>query len=240
MERMDGKVVVITGASGGLGRAMVQVFGETGAHLFLVGRDTTALEDVSRGVPVRTRTHFADLSESGGANDALAAAWEHYGHVDALINCAGTFVWRRFVDLREQDWATTLDTNLTVPFRLALAFGRRAASKGTRGAIVNIGSIHGALGDANAVPQCAAKAGLQGLTRAVAEALRELGIRVNAILPGSIASNSADRTTQSLASKITQRDIAELAHFLVSDRTQGMTGACIEAYGVTRPVIAAG
>ena len=102
---------------------------------------------------------------------------------------------------------------------------------------MNIGNVHGAVGDGHAVPQCAAKAGLVGLTRALAEAGRAYGIRVNSIAPGAIAPHSAQRLGDDLLGRVTQGDVAQLAVWLASPSASAVTGVSLDVFGGSRPAL---
>jgi len=235
------KVAIIIGGSQGLGAAIAAAFADAGARLLLVARTLENLEGIARQLAGRgpgVETLAADITEGEGAAEAVSAAVGHFGRVDVLVNCAGTFLWRSFSEISASDWRQTIETNLTAPFLLTQAMAARLMEQGHGGAVINIASIHGEVADGNVVPQCAAKLGLVGLTRASAEALRPHGIRVNAISPGAIEPGSADRLSTDLQSKITQGDVAQAAVYLASDQARGITGANLEAFGVTRPVVA--
>lgn len=235
------KVAIIIGGSQGLGAAIAGAFADAGARLLLVARSREKLERVARDLTGRgpgVETLATDVTASKGAATVVSAGVEQFGRVDVLVNCAGTFLWRSFSEISAADWRQTLETNLTAPFLLTQAVAARFVEQGHGGVVINIASIHGEVADGNVVPQCAAKLGLVGLTRASAEALRPHGIRVNTISPGAIEPDSAGRLSDGLQSKITQGDIAQAAVYLASDQARGITGANLEAFGVTRPVVA--
>ncbi len=238
---LEGKVAIISGGSQGLGLAIAQTFAKAGAKMLLVARTRSKLESAARELTDQGATVEilgADVADAEEAAKAVATAVEHFGHIDSLINCAGTFLWKGFTDISAAEWQSTLDINLTAPFLLTQATARKLIEQGKGGSIINIASIHGEVADENVVPQCATKLGLVGLTRASAEALRSHGVRVNAISPGAIQPDSANRLSEGLQGKITQRDIAQMAVYLASDDACGITGANIEAFGITRPVVA--
>ena len=240
---LQGKVAVVTGAARGLGLSIAAAFARHGASVVLVGRDATALQSavtlIQHNGGVATAV-VLDITSPHAANNVITAAVAAFGHVDILVNSAGAFVMQSLVDITPDEWQRTLDTNLTAPFLLIQAFVRHQLAAGLKGGVINIGSVHGLVGDAQAVPQCASKYGVVGLTRAAAEACREYGIRVNAISPGAIEAESADRTTHQLGSQVTQGDVAQLAVYLASDLANAVTGAIVDVFGVTRPVIANG
>jgi NAD(P)-dependent dehydrogenase (short-subunit alcohol dehydrogenase family) len=236
------KVAIVTGGGKGLGSAIGLALAVDGAKVLLVSRDDDALR--SSEAKVReyggTATVLAtDLTAPDAAQSVVARALDEFGGLDILVNCAGVFTWKRFFDLSSDDWDTTIATNLTAPFFLSREAARAMVEQGRGGCIVNIASIHGLVGDPNVVPHCASKAGLIGMTKAMAEALREDNIRVNAIAPGAIEPNTEAKRGESTREKVTQSDVASLAAYLASDLSRSVTGAVIEAYGSTRTVIKA-
>ncbi len=237
---LDGKVAIVTGGGGGLGSAICQALAIDGAKIVVVGRDEkkceAALERV-RSVDSEAVSCCVDLTQPESPDKVVAAATAAFGGIDILVNCAGVFVWKKMLDQTREDWDRTLGTNLSAPFFVTQSVARTMVEQERGGAILNITSIHGALGDASVVGHCASKFGLVGLTKAAAEALREHGIRVNAIAPGQIAPDSGDRRGASPQEPVTQCDIATLAVFLVSDLSRTLTGSVIDAWGNTRGVI---
>ena len=238
---LAGKVAVITGGAEGLGLAIAEAYATEGAAVLLVARRPAALDAAQqqlRGLPGQCATLALDVTTPQAGEHITQAALQHFGSWDTLVNCAGIFVWKKALDLSFDDWQKTLDTNLTAPYRLSECLARHLIQQARGGSIINIGSIHGTIGDGNAVPQCAAKFGLLGLTKALAEAFRDNQIRVNAIVPGAIEATSSGRLSLSGAQLVTQGDVAQLAVYLASDRARFITGATIDAFGLTRPIIA--
>ncbi|HET6345817.1 MAG TPA: SDR family NAD(P)-dependent oxidoreductase [Myxococcota bacterium] len=236
------KVAVITGGGQGLGLAIAREFGGAGAHVLLVGRTepvlTAARGQVAAVSGGRVETLLLDVAEPAAGDTLVRTTAALFGAWDILVNSAGAFVFKSFLELSDEDWNRALATNLSAPFRLTRAWVKDLVAKKRGGVVLNIGSVHGAVGDANAVPQCAAKAGLIGLTRAMAEACREHGVRVNAIAPGAIAADSSHRLSVSSEALVTQGDVAQLATYLASDKACCITGTTVDAFGMTRPVIA--
>ncbi|MEM7230841.1 MAG: SDR family oxidoreductase [Planctomycetota bacterium] len=236
---LDGKVVVVTGASQGLGKATAEALAVDGASVFLVARREAELQQVAdeAGKHGEAEIFAGDITDRSVAPQIMAACKERFGKIDALVNCAGVFVWQKFFDLSPDDWDRTIATNLSAPFFLTQEAGRAMVDQGRGGAIVNIASIHGSLGDPSVVPHCASKFGLVGLTKASAEALRDYDVRVNAISPGAIDPDSGHRRSQSLKEKVTQADIATLTVFLVSHLALSITGSVFDMHGSTRAAI---
>ena len=240
---LTGKVAVVTGGARALGLGMAQAMAQQGARLMLVGRDDAALRAATAAVQQvggEARHVTIDVTQAQAPQAIVDATHAAFGAIDTWINSAGAFLMQSLVDVTPDSWHRTVDTNLTAPFMCAQAFVRYRSAHGQGGSILNIGSVHGALGDAQAIPQCASKHGVVGLTRALAEACRDYGIRVNAIAPGAIAPQSADRLSVDADTLVTQGDVAQLAVYLASDLASAITGAVVDVFGVTRPVIANG
>jgi NAD(P)-dependent dehydrogenase (short-subunit alcohol dehydrogenase family) len=183
MSQLEGKVVLVTGASRGIGLAIARALGEEGARLILLGRDGAALQAAAARVKGAALVLRADVTRPGDAKRALAAVRKRLRRLDVLVNNAGVFAYKPFARTSLADWKRNLETNLTSLFlmtREALPLLRRS-----RGHLVNILSISSREAFPNCSAYCASKFGALGLTRVLREELRPLGIRVTAILPGS-------------------------------------------------------
>lgn len=239
---LDDKVAIVTGSSRGLGLAISQTLGADGASVLVVSRTE---EGMKAGLArlatsgVRAEGFVGDLTEPESPSRVVARALDCFGRLDILVNSAGIFVWKKLLDLTEKDWNQTLATNLSAPFFLLQAAARAMIEAGRGGSIINITSIHGLVGDPHVAAHCAAKFGLTGLTQSAAEALREFDIRVNAVAPGSIEPESAEKRGSSPRQKVTQGDVATLVAFLASDLSRTITGATLEAFGSTKKIIKA-
>ncbi len=241
MEKLlQGKRAIVTGGNRGLGFAIASALAIDGAQVMLVARTSPQLNAAAAQIREvgGIATHFAaDISDPASAEAIVQATLNELGGVDILVNNAGIFVWKRFLDLPRQDFERSIALNLAAPFHLSQAAARVMVRQGQGGSIINIASIHGKVADPNTVAHCASKFGLIGLTKAAAEALREYNIRVNALCPGAIESNSADRRAASPREKVTQADIATLCVYLTSDLSNSITGAAIDVPGNTHTVI---
>lgn len=239
--RLENKVAVITGGAGGLGLSVALTFAQEGASVVLLGRNTERLDKAKASVEAvgaKCLTLVANAADPDSIAKALSEAQEKMGALDILVNSAGVFIWKGFLELEPAQWQTTLDSNLSAAFFATQAFARQAVAANRKGAVINVSSIHGSVGDGGVVPHCASKFGLIGLTEASAEALRGSGVRVNCLSPGAIEPDSADRTSDSLESQVTQGELAKMCVFLGSDESGNLTGTNLNAFGVTRPVIA--
>jgi NAD(P)-dependent dehydrogenase (short-subunit alcohol dehydrogenase family) len=241
---MRGKVVLITGGSRGLGRAMALGFAEAGADLIIASRRLASCEEVARSVEARGGRAMACACHVGRWQecDALAdAAYARFGKIDVLINNAGKSpLYDRPVDINEQLYDSVLDVNLKGPFRLSAVIGQRMVDAG-RGAIINISSIAAIRPRKNVITYAAAKAGLNAMTEAFADAYGP-AVRVNAILPGPFLTDIAKawdmeafarRAATSIALRRGGRaeEIVAAALYLASDHASYTTGAVLRIDG---------
>jgi NAD(P)-dependent dehydrogenase (short-subunit alcohol dehydrogenase family) len=243
MQRLlEDKAAIVTGGSQGLGLAIATTLAMDGASVLIAARTEEKVQRAVAQIESRggvARGLVADVTAPGAAARIVQAALAAFGRLDILVNNAGAFVWKRFFDLTADDWQRTIATNLTGPFFLMQEAARVLADQKRGGSIINITSIHGSVGDPNVAAHCASKFGLEGITRSAAEALREHDIRVNAVAPGSIEPDSAEKRGESPRKKVTQADVATLVSYLASDLARSITGATIEAHGSTRMAIKA-
>jgi NAD(P)-dependent dehydrogenase (short-subunit alcohol dehydrogenase family) len=238
----EGRVVLVTGATSGIGRALASAFASEGAAVAITGRRSTVLSEVAseiEGVGGRAIGIEGDARDEAHANDAVARAVEAFGGLDVLVNNAGVIGSGPFETTTTAEWDRVLDTDLKGPF-----FFSRAAIphlKGRPGAsIVNLASVAGVRPYANLGPYCVAKAGLDMMTECMALELAPHGVRVNSVNPGVVVTDlhNASRAVPDYAaflerSKQTHplgfvgstQDVVEMVLFLASDRARWVTGA---------------
>lgn len=176
--------VLITGATSGVGEATAKLFAKRGARVALLGRRSAELQRVAAEIDAGAHTVVADVSDAGVVKNAVRSAIHVLGGLDVAVNAAGVAGHVALEDLTEDHWHEVLETNLSGTFYVA----REAALHMRRhggGAIVNVASDLAAIGVPGLVHYCAAKAGVVGLTRALALELAPL-VRVNAVCPGPI------------------------------------------------------
>lgn len=240
-------IVIVTGASSGIGRAAALRFARDRATVVAVGRDTAALTDVvdeiertgGKGVPV-----VADVTASG-APDAIIERASALGGLHALVNAAGIIASGSVETTTDAAWDEMIDINLRAPFRLMRAAAPLLAS--SRGSIVNVSSVTGLRAFPGVLSYCVSKAGVDHLTRCAALELAPRGVRVNAVNPGVVVSNLHRRSgmgepeyanflerskqTHPLGRAGSTDEIAELIVFLASDRAGWITGETIAIDG---------
>jgi NAD(P)-dependent dehydrogenase (short-subunit alcohol dehydrogenase family) len=233
------RTVLVTGASRGIGRSIALRFAEEGARLALVARteaELLATASLVQKAGARTVAIPTDIRDSAGAEACVERAEDELGEIDVLVNNAGVFLWRPFLNLSPEEWDLVVATNLTgaANFCRAVIPGMM---RRRRGRIVNVSSIHGMRGEANLAAHSAAKFGLIGLTQSLAREFREFNIAVNAVCPGTVENKedetgAADRA-EPLAEKLWPRDVARTVLFLASDDAAAITGAALEVFGGT-------
>jgi NAD(P)-dependent dehydrogenase (short-subunit alcohol dehydrogenase family) len=188
---MAGRVALVSGASSGLGRATAVALAQAGADVALLARGQPDLEQAAAEVERAGRRALvlvADLADAQALTGAVARVVEAFGRVDVLVNAAGTDVPAPVAELAVSDWDRVLAVNLRAPFVLAkAAFPHMRAAGG--GTVVNVSSVAGKRGWANAAAYCASKFGLTGLTQALAAEGRAHGIRACVLYPGAMATS---------------------------------------------------
>lgn len=235
MKELKGKVVIVTGAAGNLGRAVSRAFAARGARLALVDLDQNALEDARLALPAGTdaASFAADLMSA----DSVAAVAErigaHFGRVDVLANIAGGFTMGPPLhETTDRDWDFMMDLNARTVFNCCRAFvpGLLAAGDGR---IINVSARAATRGTGHMAPYCASKAAVITLTESLADELKDQGINVNCIMPGTVDTpqNRAAMPDQDHERWVPVEALADVILFLASDAARGVTGAAIPVYG---------
>ncbi len=241
-----GKVVLVTGAQQGIGRAMAEEFAAAGADVVINWLDDeAAAQAVATAVRARGRralTLRGDLGRIDEARGLVAAAEAGLGPVDVLINNAGVFPRVAFLEMGERDWDYVLDVNLKGMCFCAQAAARSMVAAGRAGSIVNLTSGAAYRGSPRGVHYCASKGGVLSLTRQMALELAPYRIRVNAIAPGltdtaqpryggSEAEIAASGRLIPLGRLVRPEEVARAALFLASDQAGFITGHTMHVNG---------
>jgi 3-oxoacyl-[acyl-carrier protein] reductase len=240
MFRLDGKVALITGASGGIGSAIARALHGQGAAVVLSGTRTEALETLAADLGERAFAHPADLRDPAAPDALVAAAEQAAGPLSILVNNAGFTRDMLALRMDDADWNSVLEVDLTAPFRLARA-ALRGMLRRRAGRIINISSIVGAAGNAGQANYAAAKAGLIGLTKALAQEVASRSVTVNVVAPGLIdtamtavlSEQNKARAVQAIPlGRIGQpMDVAAAVAYLSSDEAGWVTGATLHVNG---------
>lgn len=189
---LSGRVCIVTGASGGIGRQVARMLAAEGASLLLVARRQEALAEtagacLSDSAQARVRTLAADITRPAAANDVVRACVAGFDRLDVLVNCAGTSRARRLEQLRDEDWQAQWDLNVMAPMRLMRAAAPLMSSAGW-GRIVNVSSSSGRRPSGSLeMPYSVTKAAELSLSRAFADLYAPRGVLVNAVTPGPVA-----------------------------------------------------
>jgi 2-dehydro-3-deoxy-D-gluconate 5-dehydrogenase len=183
--RLDGKVALVTGGNGGLGQAIARGLRAVGAEVVVTGRDAAknreAADDHGAGNVLEL-----DVRDEAAVEAAIGEVSGRHGRLDVLVNNAGVGGSYSVLDMTLEEWRLLVDTSLTGSFLCAKHGARAMIAAGDGGAIINLGSMYSVFGPPRAVGYASAKAGILGLSRALAVELAPHGIRSNAILPGWI------------------------------------------------------
>jgi NAD(P)-dependent dehydrogenase (short-subunit alcohol dehydrogenase family) len=242
---LQGRCVLVTGASSGLGAHFAGLLADAGARVWLAARRTDRLQALQS--ELRARGHRVDsIALDVTAGERVAAAFDAMAAADALpdvvINNAGVGLGTPALETSEADWDQVLDTNLKGAWLVATEAARRLVAAGRAGSIVNIASILGERVGASVAPYAASKAALVHLTKALALEWARHGIRVNALAPGYIVTDInreflASEPGEKMRKRIPQRRFGEPGDLdgplllLASDAGRYMTGALLAADG---------
>jgi 3-oxoacyl-[acyl-carrier protein] reductase len=244
MKLLDGKVVLVTGASRGIGRGIVKVLAAHGANLaftYLSSPDKAAeLEQELKASGINAKGYKSDASDFKAAEELITAVIADFGRIDCVVNNAGITRDNLLMRMTEEQFDEVIRTNLKSAFNITKAV-QKPMLRERRGSIINMSSVVGVKGNAGQANYAASKAGMIGLTKSVALELGSRNIRCNAIAPGFIETEMTDalnadvvkgwREAIPLKRGGTPEDVANLVLFLASDLSSYITGQVINVDG---------
>ena len=237
---LTGRVALVTGSTRGIGRAIAETLSECGARVAIVGRDAAKAADVASSISPEARGFSCDVADPASVVALVSAVEEAFGSVDILVNNAGLTRDNIMLRLKDDDWDAVIDANLRGAF-VAIRAATRGMMKRRWGRIINMASVVGLVGNKGQTNYAASKAGLIGLTKAVAKEFASRNILANAIAPGFIETDMTAAMTpearKSLEGSIplerlgSPRDIAAMVAFLASDHASYITGQVLVVDG---------
>lgn len=244
MGLLNEKVVLVTGASRGIGKGIVQILAKEGANIaftYLSSEEKAkALEDELKANGVKAKGYKSDASQFDAAQELVDAVMADFGQIDVLINNAGITKDNLLMRMTEEQWDDVMRINLKSAFNLTKAV-QRPMLKARKGSIINISSVVGVSGNAGQSNYSASKAGMIGFTKSIAQELGSRNIRCNAIAPGFIETEM----TEVLGEEVIKQwkdsiplkrggsveDVANVCTFLGSDMSAYVTGQVINVCG---------
>jgi 3-oxoacyl-[acyl-carrier protein] reductase len=237
---LTGKTALVTGATGGIGAAIAKALHKAGATVAISGTRQPALDALKAELGERVHTIACNLGDPADVEKLVPAAEAAMGGLDILVNNAGVTRDGLAMRMKDEDWQSVIDINLTSNFRLS-----RAAMKGMmkkrQGRIINVTSIVGVTGNPGQANYVASKAGLIGLTKSLAQELATRNVTVNCVAPGFIATPMTDVLNEKQKEAILGRipsgrmggpdDIAAAVLYLASDEAGYVTGQTLHVNG---------
>jgi 3-oxoacyl-[acyl-carrier protein] reductase len=239
MFELVGRTALVTGASGGIGEAIARRLHAQGAGVILAGRRREALDALAAALGERIRVEVAELADADAAEQLVNRA-ETDGGLDVLINNAGLTRDNLALRMRDEDWQTVLDVNLSAAFRL-IRSALRGMMRRRWGRIVNITSIVALTGNPGQANYAAAKAGMIGMTKSLAAEVASRGITVNCVAPGFIQTPMTEALSEEQRTWLLERvplgrlgsgaDVAAAVGYLASEEAAYVTGQTLHVNG---------
>ena len=240
MFRLDGKVALVTGATGGIGAEIARALHGQGAKVALSGTRVEVLEALAAELGEGARAFPANLTDTAAPAALVEGVEKAFGQLDILVNNAGMTRDGLAMRMPDKDWADVLEVDLSAPFRLARA-AMRGMMKRRSGRIISIASIVGVTGNPGQANYAAAKAGLIGMSKSLGQELASRGITVNVVAPGFIRTPMTDALNEQQKARLMERiplgrmgesgDVAAAVAYLASDAAGWVTGQTLHVNG---------
>ncbi len=239
--QLKDKVAIVTGAARGIGLGIVKRFSSEGARVIAVDIEKESGSSAIKDIENTSFVH-CDVGDAAQIRSLVQSALNTHGHIDICVNNAAILRTGDVLDISEQDYEAVLRVNLKGPFLLSQAVARHMVEQQS-GSIVNMSSVNGTMTIPNILPYNVSKGGIDQLTRVMAVALADKGVRVNSIGPGSILTEMLEKVMvdDTARRKILSRtpmlrcgtvdEVASVAVFLASDDSSYITGQCIYCDG---------
>ena len=237
---LSGKKALVTGASGGIGQAIARALHAQGAHVALSGTREDVLKELVGELKERVHAVPADLGSAEGIESLYAQAQEALGGLDILVNNAGLTRDMLMMRMKDEDWQKVIDVNLTAAFRLSRAC-LKGMMKNRWGRIISITAVVGGTGNAGQANYAASKAGLTGMTKALAAEVAGRGITANCVAPGFITTPMTDDLSEDVKARVMANipagrfgegeDVAAGVVFLASQEAGYITGQTLHING---------
>ena len=238
MEELKGKVVLVTGGTRGIGRAIAERFKDVGAVVYITGTNEERTKAVAEEIGVNgVKMNVTDREE---VKRVVSEILEKEGQIDILINNAGITKDTLFIRMKDEDWDSVIDTNLNGVYNVTRAVVPAMVKKRS-GNVINISSVVGFTGNVGQVNYSATKSALIGFTKSLAKELGGRGIRVNCIAPGYITTDMTEKIPAKIKEELLKsiplkregepREIADVCLFLASSMASYITGTVIHVNG---------
>ena len=240
---LKNKVVIITGASRGIGKSIAKGFFDNNCKVALISRNKKDLIDTKNVIGAKSNNiqlFPCDISNFSDVQNVIDKVINYYGNIDILINNAGITKDSLILRMKEEDWDTVVDVNLKGCFNTVKAVVKQMI-RNKKGSIINISSVIGLIGNAGQTNYAASKAGIFGLTKSLAKELGSRNITVNAIAPGYVQTSMTEKLSTNIKNDLykniplkrlgSAEDIANLVLFLSSEKASYITGQIMNVDG---------
>lgn len=237
------KLAIVTGGGSGIGLATTETFVENGIQTIIIGRDENKLKEASGNLGELCAYRAYDLSDTAGLPELISEIVATFGVPDILVNNAGINMKKPFIEVTDDDFKSIIQTNLNAVFSITREVVKVMLPKGN-GSIINISSMSSQYGIPYVIAYTATKSAIEGMTRAMATELSPMGIRVNCVAPGFIATAMSAKALNSDPQRMNKvmsrtpmgklgepRDVAESILYLASDAAKYVTGVVLPVDG---------